>query len=334
MAFTVNPLGGRRHGVSYSDGYGGRMRLGVIDVGSNTVHLLVVDAHVGAHPLPAYSHKRELRLSEHVRADGAIDRAGADDLVSFVRECLTIAEDHGVEDVLAFATSAIREAPNGEDVLARVRHEAGVDLQVLSGPDEARLTFLAVRRWFGWSSGRLLVVDIGGGSLELASGIDEEPDAAISLPLGAGRLTRAGLAGDPPRPEDVKAVRKQVRADIARSLRDLTKVGPPHRCVGTSKTLRSLARIAGAAASGEGPYVQRSLARADLADTVGRLGSMTVAQRAALPGVSPGRAPQLLAGALVAEAAMDLLALDRLEICPWALREGVILRRLDWITGD
>ena len=310
------------------------MRLGVIDVGSNTVHLLVVDAHVGAHPLPAYSHKIELRLAEYVEEDGHIATAGADRLVEFVHECLVIAEDRGVEDVLAFATSAIREAPNGEAVLARVRDETATDLQVLSGRDEARLTFLAVRRWFGWSSGHLVVVDIGGGSLELAAGLDEEPDAAISLPLGAGRLTRDHLPDDPPTAEAVRALRTSIRADIARSLRQLTRTGVPHRAVGTSKTMRSLARILGAAPSADGPYVPRVLELKALTDLVPRLAAMTHAERAAMPGVSSSRAPQLLAGALVAEASMDLLELDRLEICPWALREGVILRRLDWITGD
>ena len=308
------------------------MRLGVIDVGSNTVHLLVVDAHVGGHPLPASSHKIELRLSEHVQPDGNIDPAGADALVQFTKECLTVAEDQGVEDLLAFATSAIREAPNGEAVLARVLDETGVELQVLDGEDESRLTFLAARRWFGWSSGRLLVIDIGGGSLELAAGLDEVPDAALSLPLGAGRLTRAALhQQDPPDPAEVKAVRKQVRADIARVLRDITRAGAPDRTVGTSKTMRSLARIAGAASSSEGPYAARTLELAAVTDIVGRLTRMTVQQRTALPGVSAGRARQLLAGAVVAEAAMDLLGVDRLDICPWALREGVILRRLDWI---
>jgi exopolyphosphatase/guanosine-5'-triphosphate,3'-diphosphate pyrophosphatase len=309
------------------------MRLGVIDVGSNTVHLLVVDAHVGAQPLPASSHKLELRLSEHVEPDGRIDSSGADALVKFTRECLTVAEDQGVEDLLAFATSAIREAPNGDEVLHRVLDEAGVDLQVLSGEDESRLTFLAARRWFGWSSGRLLVIDIGGGSLELAAGLDEEPDTALSLPLGAGRLTRAALhQQDPPDRAEVKVVRKQVRADIARVLRDLTKAGVPDRAVGTSKTLRSLARIAGAAPSSEGAYAPRSLALDDVSDMVGRLATMTVHERAQLPGVSASRARQLLGGAVVAEAAMDLLGVDRIDICPWALREGVILRRLEWIA--
>jgi exopolyphosphatase/guanosine-5'-triphosphate,3'-diphosphate pyrophosphatase len=309
------------------------MRLGVIDVGSNTIHLLVVDAHIGAHPLPASSHKIELRLSEHVDEDGSIAQTGADALVAFTRECLAFAEDKGVEDLLAFATSAVREAPNGEAVLARVLEETGVELQVLSGEDESKLTFLAVRRWFGWSSGRLLVLDIGGGSLEIAAGIDEVPDAALSLPLGAGRLTRDALAGDPPASAQVKALRKQVRADIARVVRDVNKAGAPDRFVGTSKTLRSLARVAGAPSSSDGPYAVRVLERKRVAALVSRLAEMTTAERSQLPGVTAARAPQLLAGAIVADAAMDLLGIDRLDICPWALREGVILRRLDWLSA-
>ena len=305
------------------------MRLGVVDVGSNTVHLLVVDAHRGAQPLPATSHKIELRLSEHVTDDGHIADSGEEALARFVRDCLAVAEDQGVEEVMAFATSAIREAPNGEQVLERVRADTGIDLQVLSGEDEARLTFLAARRWFGWSSGTLAVVDIGGGSLELAAGMDEDPDAAVSLPLGAGRLTRDLLRGDPPTPDTVREARRWIRQRLAASVRPISKVGPVDRAVGTSKTMRSLARIAGAAPSSEGPYVPRSLARDDVTEIVGRVATMTAAQRAQLPGVSRERSRQLLAGALVAEAAMDLLDLERLDICPWALREGVLLDRLD-----
>ena len=228
------------------------MRLGVIDVGSNTVHLLVVDAHPGAQPLPASKHKIDLRLSEHVTDDGLIADAGRDRLADFVQECLEVAEDQGVEDLSGFVTSAIREAPNGDDVLAAVVERTGVSLDVLSGEEEARLTFLAARRWFGWSAGTLLVADIGGGSLELAQGMDEDPDVAVSLPLGAGRVTRDLLPGDPPGKEVVREARKQVRASIAAELRPLAKAGTPDHAVGTSKTMRSLARICGAAPSARG----------------------------------------------------------------------------------
>lgn len=305
------------------------MRLGVIDIGSNTVHLLVVDAHRGARPLPAFSHKIELRLSEHLDESEAVTEDGIERLIAFAQDARHLADEQGVEEVMAFATSAVREARNGDAVLARIAQTAGVDVDVLSGTDEARLTFLAARRWCGWSAGTLLVLDIGGGSLELAHGLDEEPDAAVSVPLGAGRVSRHLLPGDPPSPETIRSARRQIRARLAADMRPLLRVGRPDRVLGSSKTFRSLARIGGAAPSGDGPYVARSLSRAAVTEIVARLAPMTAAERSQLHGVSQARSTQVLGGALVAEAAFDLLRVDELEICPWALREGVILRRLE-----
>ena len=310
------------------------MRLGVLDVGSNTVHFLVVDAHRGARPLPAFSHKAELRLADHLESDNRLTSSGEKQLRQFVSEALRIAEDKGVEDLLPFATSAVRDAANGEEILARIRADVKVDIRVLTGQDESGLTFLAARRWFGWSSGRLLVLDIGGGSLEIACGLDQQPDAAVSLPLGAGRLTAAWLPGDPPEAEDVRKLRRHVRAEIARTVAEVVRLGAPDRFVGTSKTFKQLARITGAAREADGPYLPRKLTRGSLAAWVPRLAAMTAGQRALLPGVSEGRARQLLAGALVADGAMDLFGVDELDICPWALREGLILRRLDQMSGE
>jgi exopolyphosphatase / guanosine-5'-triphosphate,3'-diphosphate pyrophosphatase len=309
------------------------MRLGVLDVGSNTVHLLVVDAHQGARPVPAFSHIAELRLGDHLDAENRLTRECAVQLRDFVTEALRIAEDKGVQELLAFATSAVRDAANGDELLAWIREETQVDIRVLAGSDESRLTFLAARRWFGWSSGRLLMLDIGGGSLEIASGVDEEPGVAVSLPLGAGRLTRDWLAGDPPSGDEVRQLRKHVRAEIATTAGVVMRDGRPDHAVATSKTFRQLARIAGAAPSSEGPYVRRFLRHPDVTALAERLSRTTVAERMKLPGVSRGRAPQLAAGAIVADAAMDLFGLPELEVCPWALREGVILRRLDALPG-
>jgi exopolyphosphatase/guanosine-5'-triphosphate,3'-diphosphate pyrophosphatase len=308
------------------------MRLGVLDVGSNTVHFLVVDAHQGGRPLPVFSHKAELQLGNSLE-DGKLPRSTGLRLRAFAAEALQIAEDKGVEELLAFATSAVRDASNGDAVLASVRSATGVDIAVLPGPDEARLTFLAARRWFGWSSGRVLMLDIGGGSLEIAVGIDEVPDVTISLPLGAGRLTRDWLIGDPPSGDETRQLRRHVRAEIARRAGEVTRIGPADRAVATSKTFRQLARIAGAAPSGEGPYVRRVVSHADIAELAKRLAVMSASERAEMPGVSRNRAPQLAAGALVADAAMDLFGLNELEICPWALREGVILRRIDALSA-
>jgi exopolyphosphatase/guanosine-5'-triphosphate,3'-diphosphate pyrophosphatase len=309
------------------------MRLGVLDVGSNTVHFLVVDAYRGARPTPVFSHKAELRLGDHLEDGTRLSAEGAAQLHAFVQEALQIAEDKGVEELLAFATSAVREAANADEVLARIRDETGAHIQVLSGRDEARLTFLAARRWFGWSAGKLLIVDVGGGSLEVAEGVDEEPDVAISLALGAGRLTRDWFTSDPPTPKQVRELRRYVRAEIGRHAGQVMRDGHPDRAVATSKTFRQLARIAGAAPSSEGFYVRRRLSHADLTKLADRLVTMSLDERVHLPGVSRGRAPQLPAGALVADAAMDLFGLEELFICPWALREGVILRRLDALAG-
>jgi exopolyphosphatase/guanosine-5'-triphosphate,3'-diphosphate pyrophosphatase len=306
------------------------MRLGVLDIGSNTGHLLVVDAHDGARPLPAYSFKQPLRLAEHLDESGAISDEGIDALARFTDEAQRVAEDKGCEEMLAFATSAVREAVNSEAVLDEVRSRTGQVIAVLPGEDEARLTFLAVRRWFGWSSGRLAVFDIGGGSLEIAAGGDEAPDIAWSLPLGAARLAREHLSDRSE--EGIRALRRKIRTAIARDAGNLLRHGVPDHAVATSKTFRSLARICGAAPSGDGMLVPRVLPKDELAQWIPKLAAMSDKELADLPGVSPSRTHQILPGALVAVAAMDIFDLDELEICPWALREGVILERIDAIT--
>ena len=304
------------------------MRLGVLDIGSNTGHLLVVDAHRGAAPLPAYSHKEPLRLAEHLE-NGEITQRGIKALTTFVADAVVVAEDKGAQDMLAFATSAVRDASNSEDVLDHVADETGVRIAVLPGEDEARLTFLAVRRWFGWSAGRLAVFDIGGGSLEIAGGADEEPDVAWSIPLGAARLARDHFGDGVPDPSRIRGLRKKIRADIAADAGRLLRAGPPDVAAATSKTFRSLARICGAAPSEDGPLVARTLALAGLQEWIPQLIDMDPADLATLPGVSPSRTHQILPGALVAEAVMDIFDLPELQVCPWALREGVILERLD-----
>lgn len=279
--------------------------------------------------MPASSKKEALRLAEHLTDAGALSESGVKALIAFIGDALAEAEDQGCESVTAFATSAIREASNTDEVLALVQAKTGVALTVLSGADEARLTFLAVRRWFGWSSGRLAVFDIGGGSLEIAAGADERPDVAQSFELGAGRLTRDWLVTDVPTDDDVRALRKHVRTTIAREAGGLLRSGSSDHTVATSKTFRSLARVCGAAPSEEGPFVRRDLRRTDLRKWLPKIAKMTPARRASLPGVSAARAHQLLAGGIVAEAVMDLFSIEALEICPWALREGVILEQLD-----
>jgi exopolyphosphatase/guanosine-5'-triphosphate,3'-diphosphate pyrophosphatase len=313
------------------------MRLGVLDVGSNTVHLLVVDAHRGAHPTPMHDDRWLLRLAEHVGSDGKLSKAGEKALLSAVQQAKRQAADRKCDELLAFVTSAIRDADNGASVLRRVREQTGVELQVLSGEDEARLTFLAVRRWFGWSAGRLLVLDIGGGSLELATGVDEDPDVALSVPLGAGRMTRRFLpeAETGGRPDLAALTRLEEHAAevLAPAGKELRGAGDPDLVAATSKTFRTLARLAGAAPYGAGLRVQRDLSAVGLSQVLGFVSRIESAALAELEGVSPQRAHQVPAGAVVAQAAMRAVDVPSLRICPWALREGIILRRLDQLDG-
>jgi exopolyphosphatase/guanosine-5'-triphosphate,3'-diphosphate pyrophosphatase len=313
------------------------MRLGVLDIGSNTVHLLVVDAHRGAEPTAQHDDRWLLRLAEHVGADDVLSKEGEKALVKAVHKACDQAEKEKCDEVLALVTSAIREARNGMEVLARVRQRTGVDLQVTSGEEEARLTFLAVRRWYGWSAGRLLVLDIGGGSLELATGTDEDPEVALSLPLGAGRMTRRFLpdaaTGGRPDLAALNALREHA-ADVLRpAVKKLHAAGPPDLVAATSKTFRTLARLTGAAPYSAGLRVPRELSRDGLDQLLGFVSRIESRALAELHGVSPDRAHQVPAGAVVAQAAMQGLDLPSVRICPWALREGVILRRLDTL-GD
>jgi len=309
------------------------MRLGVIDIGSNTVHLLIVDAHPGASPVPYHSQRSVLRLMRYLDDEGAITEVGQRLIVGAVREALETVNEIGVDDLIVTATSAIREASNGEEVLARAEREAGAEIRVLTGEDEGRITMLAVRRWLGWSAGEILLFDIGGGSFEIAQGADEYPDVSISLPLGAGRSTINFLAEDPPSREAVSALRAHARAVFAEA-RDALFAGRPRpkRVVGTSKTIRSLARLIG------GP---RDPDTGDLAPLhyVGlrewepTLREMPGSVREYLPGITPERGYQILAGAIVLRTAMKVFGVSTLTISPWALREGIVLRYIDALDG-
>jgi exopolyphosphatase/guanosine-5'-triphosphate,3'-diphosphate pyrophosphatase len=307
--------------------------MAVLDVGSNTVHLLIVDAHAGAAPIPAMSQKYQLRLAEQLKDDGDLKKSSIKSLIEVLHECNEFIKEHNCDELLAFATSAIRDSKNSDSILEKIRNETGIDLQVLDGEHEAILTFLAVRRWFGWSSGRLLVADIGGGSLEVAIGTDEHPEFAMSTPLGAGRLTRDFFTSETPNADEIKSLRKHVKNTLETNLSHLLKNEFDHT-VATSKTFKQLARLGGAAPSSEGQRVARELTLEGLNKWVPKIADMSYAERAQLPGISVGRADQLLAGAIVAQEAMEFLKLDTLEICPWALREGIILRRLDWFPDD
>jgi exopolyphosphatase/guanosine-5'-triphosphate,3'-diphosphate pyrophosphatase len=187
-------------------------------------------------------------------------------------------------------------------ILTRVERETGVRPQCLTGADEARLTYLAVHQWYGWSAGRLVVVDIGGGSMEIVLGRDAQPELAVSLPLGAGRLTRMFLPDDPPKNKQITALRRHVNETLREVADRLRWEGTPDRAIATSKTFKQLARLSGAPAQRKGPFARRSLTVQDLEAWIPRLVRLRASQRAQLRGVSRPRARQIVAGAVVARA--------------------------------
>ncbi|OFK64655.1 hypothetical protein HMPREF2807_12840 [Corynebacterium sp. HMSC074A09] len=273
--------------------------------------------------------KTPLRLVEQLDKNGNIHEKGMKKLISAVGEAAELGQKLGCDEFIAFATSAVRSATNSAEVLDEVEKQTGVRLEILSGEEEARLTFLAARRWYGWSAGRITNLDIGGGSLELSTGTDEHPEMAFSLDLGAGRLTHNWFDTDPPEKSKVNLLRDYIDAELVGVADKMRALGPAGLAVGTSKTFRTLARLTGAAPSSAGPYVKRTLTAPGLRQLISFISRMTAADRADLEGVSSTRSHQIVAGALVAEASMRALGIEKLEICPWALREGVILRRTD-----
>lgn len=311
--------------------------MGVLDVGSNTVRLVIAETD-GAVPLPVHTAKRRLRLSAYVERGGHLP----DEQVARLVDAVTAARDEGVRwgvtAPFAFATAIVRDAPNRADILRKVATETGVPLHILPGEVEAELTFLAARRWMGWRAGPLAMLDIGGGSLEVAFGRSKLPDFAISLPLGANRLTREHFRGqDPPSERRVRTLRRHVRHQL-RDVAARIRWEAPRTTVATSRTFQQLGRLCGAQPGRSGPFTPRAMTRADLRRATRQLAELPAAERAALPGISAARAEQSLAGAIVAHTTMKLMSIDEVTICPWALREGVLLRCIedgnaDWWNG-
>ncbi|WDO04338.1 Ppx/GppA family phosphatase [Streptomyces murinus] len=311
------------------------MRVSVVDAGSNTVRLVIADVEGGV-PLPVHTVKWKLRLSEQVGPDGTIAEEAVERLVAAVAEAGDTALRWKAAGPLAFATAVVRGAPNRTEVLERVVAGTGIRMCTLPGETEAELTFLAARRWLGWKAGPLALLDIGGGSLEVAFGRGRLPDFAASLPLGANRLTREYLdVQDPPGAGELKELRRRIRHEL-RDVAARIRWESPRTAAVSSRTFQQLARLCGAAPGRFGPFEPRALRRRDLREAAHTLATLPAAERAQLPGISAPRAAQSLAGAVVGHTALKLMGLRRAVVCPWAIREGILLRYIedgaDWWT--
>jgi exopolyphosphatase / guanosine-5'-triphosphate,3'-diphosphate pyrophosphatase len=314
------------------------VRLAVLDVGSNTVHLVVVDGQPDGSFTVVARERATLRLAEAAFPSMSLPDEAVDRLVASVTRMRAVADELRAGAVTGFATSAIREARNGLDVLGRVRQATGVTVKVLPGVEEARLTYVAARRWTAFSARRLLVLDVGGGSLEVAGGEGERPELAESLPLGATRLTRRFVRSDPVRPEQLVDLRVHALALLG-PLADRVREVPWEVTCATSKTFRNLGAVARALPGAPTPAHEFGFAGVDgqtapiltreaLNVVAGYLAGTSARDRRVLTGLDSLRAGNVVAGSQVAALVMQAFGLRELVLAPWALREGVILDTL------
>ena len=315
------------------------MRIAAIDLGSNSVHLLVVDARPDGTFQSLCQDKEMLRLGDVVSRTGRITDAALVTLLETVRRFATLAEANGAEEIVARATAALRDADNGAAVLDRIQDATGVRVDVISGVEEARLIFGAVRSSVIIDPSPALCLDLGGGSLELTVGDASGLRWASSVRLGVARLTADLVHSDPLSSADRRRLRQlitSVLSPLALEVRALR----PAMLIGTSGTLCDLAAMA-AARSGPLPQSlnQLTATREDLEAVHDEIVRKPVAARRRMTGLDARRADLIPAGSTVLMTAMELFGLDRLTVSDWALREGIVLDAIghheaaDW-SGD
>jgi exopolyphosphatase/guanosine-5'-triphosphate,3'-diphosphate pyrophosphatase len=302
------------------------VRIAAMDLGSNSFHLLIADAHSDGGFEAVVRDKEMLRLGSLVAATGRIGQEGAEAAVEVVKRFRAMAESQDSDDTVVCATAAFREASDSLAVVDQIETEAGVKVRVISGREESRLIFNAVRTSVVIEPGPALAMDLGGGSLELMLGDARGMEWCTSLKLGVARLTAELVRGDPPTGGDCRRVTNAVTKVLSRVLPEISR-NHPKMAVASSGTLCTLIRLAAARRGGTAPTTvnQLSISARDLESLSAYLLDMTSSERASLPGVDSKRADLLPAGALVLTAVLDLVGLTEVVGCEWALREGMVL---------
>jgi exopolyphosphatase / guanosine-5'-triphosphate,3'-diphosphate pyrophosphatase len=302
------------------------VKIAALDLGSNSFHLLVADAHPDGTFEPLVQEKEILRLADAVAMTGRIGDQATDSAVEVIRRFRSLADSIGAEEFHARATSALREADDSATVVDHIESETGVRVKVISGIEEARLIFDAVRASVMIDPGPALALDLGGGSLELMVGDQGSLDWCRSVKLGAGRLTAELVRGDPPTAGDERRLSRRLTEVLAPLAVEIDRLGPC-MLIGSSGTLAALVRMAAARRSGSVPpsVNQLRVRRKDLLALHEQIMGLTAADRQRLPGVDARRADLLPAGSMLLTTVMELSGLDELTGCEWALREGIVL---------
>ncbi len=301
------------------------MRLAAIDVGSNSLHMVVADVSPDGHIQVVDRVKEMVRLGRRTFTTGRLTPEAMALAVGTLRTFRRLARARQVERLRAVATSAVREARNGAAFVRRLRRETGIPVRVISGPEEARLIFRAARHALGLEGGPYLLIDVGGGSVELVLAKDGRPLWLRSVPLGTARLTERFLAHDAPRAAEVRQLEKHLRRVLEETLAQVRHAGVL-RAIGTSGTVNTLVAMASAARDAEVPRLHGAVATAtEIGRLRRRILGASAAGRAALPGMDTKRVDLMPAAAVLVDHILTRGGIPELVACAWALREGVLL---------
>ena len=293
------------------------MKLAAIDLGSNSIKLVVVEAAAEDSFTEIASEREVIRLGQETLVNNHISDAATVRAVNCLKQFRAIAERHGAESIAAIATAFLREADNAEDFIRTVEQETGLRVEVVAGIEEARLIGLAAA--YGCASKGLttLNIDIGGGSTEFSLIRDREPLKLLSIKIGAVGLTDRFIRSDPPAPNELRDLRSEVRGSLQHLESELREQTWDHTTAtsGTAVTLSAMLR-------------HTTIALPVLQHLNTTMASLTLSERRNLPGLPPQRADIIVAGGLVLEEVMTTLGIESVRLCDWSLREGVIIDRL------
>ncbi len=308
-------------------------RLAAIDIGSNSIHMIVVAPQANGSYRVLGREREMVRLGKTGLGEGVLSKAAIDDGLEALLRMTTMARLKGADRVVAVATSAVREAANGMDFLGRVKAATGLDVQLLSGAEEGGLIFRAVREVVDLGPGDAAVIDVGGGSTEWIAVHGGELARVASLPLGSLRCA-AGLKGDPPRPSSIRRLREAIRVRLAEEVpgepQDPGATAPPLRVIATSGTAlccADLVALFGGRAA-EAATGLREVRAKELGQLVARLRRLERRKLAELPPVGGPRSDSLMAGAILLQELIAHAGVDRFQVSDRALRDGLVLEAL------